>query len=87
MKLEIEVVRRRFSVTQGQADVLVNGQKVISFGDNIQIVKDGQTYYGEKIGDWASVTPDSAFIKGLLWHPYDMVYHYSDLVKHILEKE
>ena len=87
MKLEIEVVRRRSSVTQGQADVLVNGQKVISFGDTIQIVKDGQTYYGEKIGDWASVIPDGAFIKGLLWHPYDKVYHYSDLVKHILEKE
>lgn len=25
MKLEIEVKRRRFSVTQGQADVYVNG--------------------------------------------------------------
>ena len=35
MKLEIEVKRRRFSVTQGQADVYVNGEMVISFGDPI----------------------------------------------------
>lgn len=87
MKLEIKVVRRRSSVTQGLADVYVNGEKVISFGDTIEIIRDGDTYYGEKIGGWASKTPDSAFIKGLLWHPYDKVYHYSDLVKHILEKE
>ena len=33
MKLVIEVKRRRMSVTQGVADVYVNGQKVITFGD------------------------------------------------------
>lgn len=53
MKLEIEVKRRRFSVTQGQADVYVNGEMVISFGDTIEIINDGQPYYSEKIGNWA----------------------------------
>ena len=49
MKLEIEVKRRRFSVTQGQADVYVNGEMVISFGDTIEIINDGQPYYSEKL--------------------------------------
>ena len=34
MKLVIEVKRRRTSVTQGEADVYVNGQKAVTFGDN-----------------------------------------------------
>lgn len=48
MKLEIEVKRRRFSATQGQADVYVNGEMVISFSDTIEIINDGQPYYSEK---------------------------------------
>ena len=50
MKLEIEVRRIRQSVTQGEAAVYVNGEKVIQFGDDIQMVQPGQKYYGEKIG-------------------------------------
>ena len=65
MKLEIEVKRRRFSTAQGQADVYVNGEMVISFGDTIEIINDGQPYYSEKIGNWASTVPDSKFIRGL----------------------
>lgn len=87
MKLEIEVKRRRFSVTQGQADVYVNGEMVISFGDTIEIINNGQPYYSEKIGNWASIVPDSKFIGGLLFHPYDDVYHYSEKVKRILDAE
>ena len=87
MELEIEVKRRRFSVTQGQADVYVNGEMVISFGDTIEIINDGQPYYSEKIGNWASTVPDSMFIRGLLFHPYDDVYHYSEKVKRILDAE
>lgn len=87
MKLEIEVKRIRGSVTQGVADVYVNGEKVIQFADDIQLIKPDQEYYGEKIEDWASTKPDSAFIKGLLWNPLDDVYHYSDKVKKILESD
>ena len=50
MKLEIEVKRIRGSVTQGEAAVYVNGEKVIQFGDRIEIIKEGQPYYSEKIG-------------------------------------
>lgn len=87
MKLEIEVKRRRFSVTQGYADVYVNGEMVISFGDTIKIIEDGQPYYSEKIGNWASIVPDSCFIRGLLYHPHDYLYKYSCIVKKILSEE
>lgn len=87
MKLEIEVKRRRASVTQGEADVYVNGKKVIAFGDKIELIQEGQPFYSEKIGGWASVTPDADFIKGLLWHPFDGYYHHSDRVREILDAD
>lgn len=87
MKLEIEVRRLRGSVTQGEAAVYVNGEKAIQFGDTIEFIKEGQPYYSEKIGGWASVIPDSHFIKGLLWHPFEDMYHYSDKVKEILDAD
>lgn len=79
--LTIEVKRRRISLVQGEADIYVNSQFVMTFGDTIQLISPGKKYYGERIGNWASVIPDSAFIKGLFYHPYDLVYHYSDKAK------
>ena len=87
MKLEIEVKRIRFSVTQGEAAVYVNGKKVIQFGDKIEIIEEGQPYYSEKIGGWASVMPNADFIKGLLWHPFESYYHHGDKVKEILDAD
>lgn len=83
-KLTIEVKRHRRSVTQGEAEVTINGKRIVIFGDEIEMIEDGQQYYGDKIGSWASTTPDSAFILGLLWHPYDDVYHYSKPVRDII---
>jgi len=71
VKLVIEVKRRRMSVTQGEADVYVNGQKVITFGDKIEMIKEGERCYGENIGGWGSKKPDSVFIAAYLWHPYN----------------
>lgn len=87
MTLNFEVKRHRASVTQGTATVYLNGQKVITFGDTIELIKDGQAFYGENIGGWASLKPDEDFIKGVLFHPYDNIYHYSDIVKKILFNE
>lgn len=87
MLLEFTVKRNRASVTHGTATVFLNGQDVITFVDNIELIKDGQTFYGENIGGWASVKPDEDFIKGCLFHPFDDVYHYSDKVKKILFNE
>ena len=86
MKLEIEVKRIRVSVTQGYAHVYVNGEKAITFEDKIEIIPEGGTYYGEMISGWASVTSDSSFINGLLWHKYDYIYKHSKKVKEVLEK-
>ena len=91
MKIEFEVKRSRGSVTQGMVDVLINGEKVMDFGDKIEIIQDGEKYYGEKIGNWASKIPDTQFIIGTLYHAYDDIYHYSDKVKEklneIMERE
>ena len=55
MKFVFEVQRVRQSVTQGTATVYLNGEKVLTFGDEISHIEDGQTHYGEVIGDRKSV--------------------------------
>lgn len=73
MKLCFEVERRRGSVTQGEAAVLLNGQEVIIFGDCIDLCPNGQTRgkeYGENIDGWQSVKSDADFLRGVLFpHP------------------
>ena len=86
MEIRITVERRRSSVTQGTATVLVNGEKIMDFGDKIEIIPPGGKYYGELIGDWASVEPDVSFITGALYHPHDECYKLSELVKKALAK-
>jgi len=81
MKVEFEVKRYRQSVTQGMVDILINGEKVMDFGDKIEMIQDGEKYYGEKIGNWASKIPDTKFIIATLYHTCDNIYHYSDKVK------
>ena len=83
--LRIEVCRNRWSVTQGSVTVYVNGIEAITFGDEIEIIRPGEKYYGPLIGDWASKKPDAGFIRGLLFHPLDELYHYSDGVRKIID--
>ena len=84
--LALEVRRNRASVTQGSATVYLNGQEIITFSDDIRMIGPGEKYYGPLIGDWASVTPDYHFIRAMLWHNLDSVYHYSDRPKAIIEQ-
>lgn len=63
MNLIYEVKRHRFSVTQGSAEVYLNGKLVISFADEIEI--GGQ--YGENINGWGSTRSDEVFIKGVMF--------------------
>jgi len=86
MEFTITVNRRRGSVTQGEVDVLINNVKIMSFGDTIELIKPGDKYYGELIGNWASTVPDISFIRGMLYHPFDDMYHYSDRVKKALDE-
>lgn len=85
-QINFEVRRIRMSVTQGEAHVYANGKFVINFGDTIEIIKKGETYYGELIGGWASTVPDSSFIKGLFrnWE-YDHYPLKTNLNKILLE--
>lgn len=85
MKFTFTVKRNRQSVTQGTATVFLNDIEVITFGDTIELVNKDDQYYGEIIGGWASVIPDKDFVKGLLFHPFDNFYQFSNKVKVVLE--
>lgn len=81
--LDITTERVRMSATQGECKVFINGKFILSFGDNIVLPKQGSDpadYYGDDIGGWRSDQPDSGFVLGLIWHPLDSMYHYSDLI-------
>ena len=86
MEIKITVERHRSSVTQGMADVLINGEKILDFGDKIERIPPGGEYYGELIDGYASVHPDTAFIIGALYHPHDEWYNLSVFVKKALAK-
>lgn len=91
MSTAIEVKRERQSVTQGTATIYINGNKVLTFGDDMYLEKSDGTFtngfrtaenvhhYGPVIGGWGSIKPDSDFIMGLTYHPYDQIYHHSEL--------
>ena len=66
MQITIEVRRNRPSVTQGSATVYINGEEIVTYGDEIELLKDGDVWYGENIGGWASRKSDAAFICGAL---------------------
>ncbi|MBQ8331167.1 MAG: hypothetical protein IJX94_01540 [Clostridia bacterium] len=87
MEIKITVERRRASVTQGEAVVLINGTPAATFGDTIEMVAPGEKYYGELIGNWASKTPDTQFILGLLAHPYEEIYKLCEKAHEIIEDE
>ena len=85
MRVDIEVKRVRASVTQGEAQVYMNGHYVMSFGDTIEMVKDDAPYYGANIGGWASVKPDTDFIRGLLCHKYEEIYKVHEKIGAVLD--
>lgn len=83
MILDFKVKRERYSATQGNATVYLNGEKILTLADEIKLIKDG-----ENIDGWASITPDNDFINSVLFHPLDSVYYYSDkIIKEIIKKQ
>ena len=87
MEIKITVERRRGSVTQGSAVVLINGTPAVTFGDTIELIKPGEKYYGELIGGWASKTPDTSFILGMLTHPHENIYRLCEKAHKLIEEE
>ncbi len=81
--LNITTKRIRMSATQGEVKVYINGEYIVNFGDKIVLQDRGASsddYYGDDIGGWRSSEPDSGFVLGLIWHPLDYVYHYSEKI-------
>lgn len=82
-RFKITIQRRRMSVTQGDVDVFVNGTHVITFCDDIVLVpgdSNKNDYYGDNITRWRSSKPDSSFALGIIWNPYDYIYHHSEMI-------
>ena len=81
--LDITTERVRGSATQGEVKMFINGEYILNFGDDIVLPQRGanpEDYYGDDIGGWRSSRPDSSFVLGLIWHPFDYVYHYSEKI-------
>ncbi|OME55413.1 hypothetical protein BSK59_13115 [Paenibacillus odorifer] len=85
MKIAFTVKRNRRSATQGIATVCVNDIEVLTFGDTMELITEGNLYYGDKISGWASTKSDAEFIKAALFHPFDSMYHYSDKIKQVID--
>jgi hypothetical protein len=72
--LLFEVIRHRQSVTQGEAEVLCNGQPIVRYGDHYVLngkstwSNDDKIYpmYGEIITGWGSRYNDEYFITGAI---------------------
>ena len=75
--LNFSVKRERYSVTQGEAVVYLDQQEVARFHDTLEFIN----------GIWKSSKSDSAFIKGVLAHPYDDLYQVSQPLKKYLIKK
>lgn len=84
--LDVTFERVRMSVTQAEVKMFVHGQYVLNFGDEMEVIHDGTDYYGTKCGCWASTHPDSRFVLGLIWNPFDDMYHYSDMIRAAVRK-
>lgn len=63
------VVRTRQSVTQGYATVYYYGIEIATYGDEMDIIKDGEQYHGELLGGWASRISDESFIEAAIRRP------------------
>ena len=75
-----DVKRISHSATQGSIRIELNGKEMITFGDHIELID----------GKWQSTIPDEElgrYVYGLLYHPYDDIYHYSDKVKDYLKPD
>lgn len=60
-ELKLKVKRKRYSVTQGEAEVFANGELIAIYGDDI--VLQGENY---KIGDFGSKHDDKYFLEAAL---------------------
>lgn len=74
--LDFSVKRERYSTTQGSAVVYLEEQEMARFQDPIELID----------GVWQSPKSDESFIRAMLFHPYDELYHVSQPLKNYLIK-
>jgi hypothetical protein len=70
MNFNFEVKRIRYSTTQGEALVLCNGQEIVQYGDDIQIVDK----------EWKSTLSDETLIQAALKNYSDKIMNSTERV-------
>ena len=60
--MEIKVIRKRQSVTNGTVTVYLNGTELATYRDDIRMADGAGAYYGEIIDGYASVVPDDDYV-------------------------
>lgn len=60
--MEIKVIRKRQSVTNGTVTVYLNGTELATYQDDIRLIEGKGPYYSEIVGGYASVVPDDEYV-------------------------
>lgn len=60
--MEIKVIRKRQSVTNGTVTVYLNGTELATYQDDIRPIVGKGPYYSEIINGYASVVPDDEYV-------------------------
>lgn len=76
----IEVQPVKVSATQGHVNVLINDEIIVSWGDDSECVEDGWEFESD-------TENPGKYVTSLLYHKFDNLYHYSDMVRKAFEGE
>lgn len=60
--MEIKVIRKRQSVTNGTVTVQLNGEELATYRDDIRLADGTGPYYSEIVDGYASVVPDDEYV-------------------------
>lgn len=60
--MEIKVIRKRQSVTNGTVTVQLNGEELATYQDDIRPINGKGPYCSEIIDGYASVVPDDEYV-------------------------
>ena len=60
--MEIKVIRKRHAPTNGTVTVILNGEELATYQDDIRPIVGKGPYYSEIINGYASVVPDDEYV-------------------------
>lgn len=60
--MEIKVIRKRQTATAGTVTVVLNGEELVTYEDDIRPIEGRGPYYSEIVDGYASVVPDDEYV-------------------------